>query len=256
MVLLLLFIIGLCVGSFLNVVIDRIPHNISIVKGRSHCDFCNHVLSWYDLFPLFSFLFLQGHCRYCKKKLSWQYPLVECITGVLFIGLYIIDAPMDMRQIFFFILDLCIFSSALSLVVMDIKYHILSDKIVFIFAITSLLKIVLDSPMEIPFRLLVGVLSALPFFALFFLSKGKAMGFGDVKLVFVLGLILGFPNILIAYYIAFLTGGITAIILIIAGKKKLKGSTIAFGPFLFLGWLITVFYGNTLWEYIRIYLGI
>ena len=163
---------------------------------------------------------------------------------------------MDMRQIFFFFLDLCIFSSALSLVVMDIKYHILSDKVVIFFAITSFLKIALVSPMEIPFRLIIGVLSAVPFFLVFFLSKGRAMGFGDVKLVFVLGLILGFPNILIAYYIAFLTGGITAIILIITGKKKLKGSTIAFGPFLFLGWLIAGLYGDVLWSYIRIYLGI
>lgn len=255
MVYFILFLFGICIGSFLNVVIDRIPMGKSILFGRSHCDFCKKQLAWYDLVPIFSYLFLFGKCRYCHKKLSLQYPFVELCVGILFVALFFIENPITPFHYFLFFIDVWIISISFVLVVMDIKFRILPDVLLLPLFLFSLLRIVALSPANLPQALGIGVVSAVPLLLLYIFSQGRAMGFGDVKLIFILGFLLGFPNILICYYIAFLTGAIAGVILILGEKKKFHGTTIAFGPFLILGSVGAALFGEALWQFAKIFLG-
>lgn len=256
MTLILIFLIGICIGSFLNVVIDRIPNGKSIVYGRSHCDFCKHTLGIFDLFPVVSFIFLRGKCRYCHHSLSLQYPLIELLTGFSLVVLFLLQMPLSTYQFVFFIFNGIFLVTSIGLVVQDMKYHILSDKLLIVLFFVSLLSLIFTPPFGIPVRLVIGLLASLPFFLIFFISKGRAMGFGDVKLSFVLGFFLGFPGIIICLYVAFLTGAVVALILVLQGKKKFYGGNIALGPFLFLGCLIASIYGDFIWKFVRTYFGI
>lgn len=252
----ILFTFGLCIGSFFNVVIDRIPQKISILKGRSHCENCKHVLAWYDLIPLLSFFFLEGKCRYCKSTLSWQYPLVEFLTGILFVISFLLSGSVyDVQAIVQFVILISIFSTFLALSIMDSKYGILSDKLVIFSTILSLILLSFQ-PSLLLSHVITGMICFVVLFLLLLITKGKGIGFGDVKLSFVMGLLLGYPSIIVAFYLAFLTGGCVALILVIAKKKKLVGGTIAFGPFLLLGTYISWYFGNTLWLVLLHLLGI
>lgn len=256
MVLLLLFIFGICIGSFLNVVIDRIPQGISILKGRSRCDSCHHQLAWYDLFPIVSFLALSGRCRYCKVKLSFQYPLIEVLTGILFTLSYLFSgSPTDFVGLAKFIMLICLFSIFFALAVMDWKYGILSDKLVIASGVVASL-LFLFSPSLLLIHGIVGLICFGILLLLFLSTKGRGIGLGDVKLSFVMGIFLGFPTIVVAFYLAFLTGAFVAIILVIAKRKMLIGGTIAFGPFLLLGTYISWYFGNTLWILLLHLLGV
>ena len=249
------FLIGTCIGSFLNVVVDRIPQGKSILKGRSHCDYCQHVLSLWDLFPVLSFMLLWGKCRYCHRSLSFQYPLIELATGVLFVLSYVaIGQAISGVGLILLLLKLALVANFFALSVMDIKYGILSDKLVlFAAVITTLLYI--QEPFVLLMHGLVGLACLAVLMGLFLFTKGKGIGLGDVKLSFVMGYLLGFPMILIAFYLAFLTGGLVAIILVLAKKRKLVGGTIAFGPFLLLGTYVSWLFGNFLWTLILHLLG-
>ena len=220
---LLRFVLGLCVGSFLNVLIDRLPKGESIWFGRSRCDFCKKPLRWCELIPIISYLLQAGRCRRCRKKLSLQYPIVELTTGLGFV--LIQGQAFDARQG----LALSItFSALLVIFVADLKYMIIPDSMI----VVGLLGVLLQGhPLQ---TLLPGAGAMLFFLLLFFVTHARGMGFGDVKLSFLLGLWLGFPQIIIALYLAFLTGAIVGVTLILARKKKLK-SKIAFGPFLIVG---------------------
>lgn len=220
-----IFLFGLCIGSFANVLIDRLPQGQDVLRGRSRCDHCKKNLRWFELVPVISFLIQGGQCRRCHKKLSWQYPIIEIVVGIGFVLLY-------QR-----IPDLFIFLSLLVIFVADLKYEIIPDSMVALGLLGSLLQedLLQNWPSAI------GV--AAFFLFLFFITKGRGMGFGDVKLVFLLGLILGFPNIVVALYFAFLTGAAIGIILMLGGKKSLK-SHVPFGPFLILGTLFALLYGS------------
>lgn len=233
MIELLLFVVGLSVGSFLNVVIDRLPREESIAWGRSYCESCKKTLVWYDLIPVFSYFFLQGKCRYCRSSLSLQYPLVELLTGFAFaaIPFFVIH-----DNILYFGYDFFIVSCLLVISFIDIKYGIIPDVIVYPAIIVSALVLAASHALFPPY--LLSALGAFLFFLfLFLVTRGKGMGFGDVKLVFMLGLFLGFPAIIISLYVAFLTGAVVSIILVVRNKLTVK-HTIAFGPYLCLGALI------------------
>ncbi len=258
MLLIFVFLIGLFVGSFLNVLADRLPREESVIKGRSHCEKCKKELTWYDLIPLLSFVFLRGKCRYCKAKLSFYYPVVELTTGILsvitaifilngfqffplrqgFAGQAISNFQLSISLIYY----LFIVSSLIVIFFADLKYGIIPDKIVFPAIIISFLYLILNTNYLIHLYSAFG--ACLFFLILFLITKGRGMGFGDVKFAFLMGLILGFPNIVVSLYIAFLTGAIVGIILILWRRKKVFGTAIPFGPFLVLGTLIAIFYGN------------
>lgn len=232
-----IFILGLCIGSFLNCTVYRLEQKKKIT-GRSFCPKCNHKLSWQDLFPVFSFIFLGGKCRYCKAKISIQYPLVEIGTAILFVLLF------SLQNILFSIFSLIIVSFLIVIFIYDLKHYIIPDKVLYpAILITFIFRFFEPSSL---FNYFIAVFIAFGFFGLiFFVSKGKWMGFGDVKLAILMGLLLGVPNILLALYIAFFFGAIIGVIMMVAKRKSLK-SEIPFGPFLIIGTIISMLYGNNI----------
>lgn len=235
------FLLGLCVGSFLNALIDRIPRNESVFKGRSYCEKCNKKLGAFDLIPVLSFILLKGRCRYCHFPISFYYPVIELTTGILFV-LSSIFLPTFNFQLSIF--NFFIISSLIVVFFTDLRYGIIPDKVLYPAIILSSVFLIFNSQLS-TLNYLASALGAFLFLLILFLiTRGRGMGFGDVKLVFLMGLILGFPKIIIALYLAFLTGALVSIILVIWGKKKLKGGIIPFGPFLVLGTLAAFFFGE------------
>jgi leader peptidase (prepilin peptidase) / N-methyltransferase len=258
MTLIVILLLGICVGSFLNVLADRFPRGESVIKGRSHCEKCRTTLRWHDLIPLLSFISLKGKCRYCRTSLSWYYPIVELITGILFVAAFLFISLNFKFLIFNFysvfnfqflialIYYLFIVSCLIVVIFADLKYRIIPDKIVFPAIIISVLYLFIIHNSLFLNHLLSGFGACLFFLLLFVITKGKGMGFGDVKFAFLMGLILGFPKIIVGLYIAFLTGAVVGCILIIWRKRKLRGSSIPFGPFLVLGALLAMFWGESI----------
>ena len=221
-----IFLFGLAVGSFLNCIIYRLEENKSFLRGRSYCPYCKHTLNWQDLIPIFSFLLLKGRCRYCKKHISLQYPLVELTTGFLFVLCFLFHVPYFIFIIAPFLIVIFVY---------DFKHYVILDKVIYpaiviaaVFNFTNWLS---------------ALGSALFFLAIVLVSRGKWMGIGDIKLAFLMGLILGWPNILVALFLAFMIGAIIGMGLILSGKKSLK-SEVPFGPFLVTGTLIALFWGQ------------
>ncbi|MEK7572982.1 MAG: prepilin peptidase [Patescibacteria group bacterium] len=274
---LLLFVLGVCIGSFLNVLIDRLPHDESPIGGRSYCDKCKKTLKWYDMIPLLSFVFLRGKCRDCKSSISFYYLLVEFVTGIMFIAVYayglqttdygllsISTIEQFSNGAIDYLYYLLIICSLIVVFFADIKYGIIPDAVLYpaiaLSIIYHLSFIILGSSnlaMQQSGNILLnylfsGFITCTFFLFLHIITRGKGMGFGDVKLSFLMGLFLGFPQILIALYVAFLTGAVIGLILIIWRKKKLSGGTIPFGPFLVFGALISLFFGNSI---LKIVLG-
>lgn len=256
----IIFILGLAFGSFLNVLIDRLPQEQSIL-GRSHCDYCKHTLAWYDLIPLISFLVLGRRCRYCKKSLSWQYPVVEMITGTSF--LLISNIKYEISNFFF--LDLLILFGIIACLIViffaDLKYQIIPDSMQVTFFVFALgykgmgvvggLNTWLYAYIVILLHSFVAAVVVLaPILFLFLITRGKGMGFGDVKLSFTMGFLLGIPQGLMALYLGFILGAIAGVALIMVKKKKLR-SKIAFGPFLVLGTVVMLFWGSLVIEFVR-----
>lgn len=267
----LVFLFGLIIGSFLNVVILRLEKSEKL-GGRSYCPHCKHPLIWLDLIPVFSFLFLQGKCRYCSKKISWRYPLVEIATGLIFLlvfnfsGLNWFDPPDDFLKLIFWFY---IASVLIVIFVYDLKHYLIPDKILFpAIIVTFLCRILEFFYVEVldeykPFSQMLyyfkesGILPSLAhyvfaaliasgfFLCIFLISKGKWMGFGDVKLAVLLGLILGFPNILAGLFLAFFSGAIIGVALMLLDRKGLK-SELPFAPFLILGTFVAMFWGQHL----------
>lgn len=240
-----LFILGVCIGSFLNVLIDRLPAGEDIFTDRSHCDWCKKTLRWYELVPVLSYVFQAGKCRRCRHTLSIRYPLVELLTGVVFAYFWILILP-DIRSYIYAVMMASVF---IVLFFADLHYQILPDSMILV-GITSTLLYGLGFPdwqkMIFP-NAGSGLIAALLFFILWYLTRGKGLGFGDVKLVFLLGLFLGYPGTIIALYIAFLTGAGVGVILMLAREKTLK-SKIAFGPFLIAGAVGSWLFSTQLFE--------
>lgn len=246
----ILFTLGLSVGSFLNVLIVRLPRNESVICGRSHCVSCGHQLAWYDLFPLFSFLLLKRKCRYCGKKISWQYPLVELTTGLLFLF-----AGNYSGMLIILLLNLMILSGLVIIFVTDLKYRIIPDQIlIFLLTVTFIFQL-FTMPPYIFSNMVIGLVTGLFFLSLVLITKGRGMGLGDVKYSFFMGLFLGFPKIIVSFYLSFLTGAIVSLILIMTARKKMK-STIAFGPFLVVATFISYIYGEQLWIIFKRLIGL
>lgn len=251
-----LFIFGLIIGSFLNAIIYRLEKSESALKGRSYCPHCKHILSWQDLIPILSFTLLKGKCRYCKKKISVQYPLVEVGTAVLFLLIFNLQfSSLNEFSIFQFskFLQLLVVSSLLVILfVYDLRKYILPDVILLpAIAVVGIWKLIEHWSLKIenlePLLnpLFAAILAGAFFFALFWFSRGRAMGFGDVKLAVFMGLFLGWPNVLFALFVAFVVGAIIGVGLIAFEKKGLK-SEIPFGPFLIAGTFVALFLNSSI----------
>ncbi len=243
-ILLLIFIFGLCFGSFLNVLVYRLPRSLPIT-GRSFCPQCKKKIVWYDNIPLLSFIFLKGRCRNCHSPISWQYPLVELSTAVLTVMAY----QLLTGQVFNFqlLFNLLIIYALITIFFADLRYEIIPDQIVYPAMVISIIYVALTTYYLLLTTFISAVVAAGFFFLLHWLTRGRGMGLGDVKLAGLMGLVLGFPGIAMALYLAFLTGAAWGVILILVGKKKLK-SQIPFGPFLAGATIFTLFYGEAIWE--------
>ncbi len=248
LVILFSFILGSCVGSFLLVVVERSEKNKSFLWGRSQCDFCHHTLNLGDLVPLFSFLALGGKCRYCQKKLSMSYWIVEAVSGVLFVLPVLFLSHLSLVSWFIIGGWWILLSSFFIIFLSDFWYGIIPDGATLIITLLGVLRawFILHT---LPLALLTGVGSCLIFLTLFLLTRGRGMGLGDVKLAGALGLLLSWPQITVALYSSFISGALLALVLIIQKKKKLHGSTLAFGPFLVVGALIALTYGDMIWNW-------
>ena len=254
MLLAFVFILGLFVGSFLNVVVYRLHREESFVKGFSKCLFCGHRLYPKDLVPLFSFLFLRGKCRYCRHKIAKQYFLMEIATAFGFALIaYTLWQTTDSQVILANISNLLIFktlvwwlffSYLLIIFVYDLKYYLILDQVTLpAIIIFFLINLFLGFSW---LALLIGALVGGGFFFLqFIISRGKWIGGGDIRLGLLLGVILGWPQVLTALFVAYLLGSLFAIGLLLSGKKH-WGDKLPFGTFLSLATLIVLLYGEVL----------
>ena len=239
----LIFIYGLLIGSFLNVVIYRIPREENIAWPGSHCPGCGHGLKWYDNIPLLSYLLLKGRCRYCKEEISLQYPLVEALNGIIYVLLYIFFYQVKLDFVFLALIS----STLLAILVIDLKEQLIPDVLVVIVLISSIIhKALLHFLEGIPYPLtdsLLGLIIAGGLFLLIvFVSRG-GMGGGDVTLIGALGFVLGVRNIFLVIFLSFILGSLISVFLL-ATKLKSRKDPIPFGPFIVMSFFITLFSGD------------
>jgi leader peptidase (prepilin peptidase)/N-methyltransferase len=234
---LLVFIFGTIIGSFLNVVIYRMNTGMG-VGGRSKCLSCGKFLTWYELIPVFSYLAQKGKCKKCNSTFSAQYPLVEVLTGVVFFAVYQTVLPLlfvaPVAFIVFSFLYLTIWSILIVITVYDKRHGIIPNTLVYTFMGLSLIASILLQGLNV-YILVSGLVLFAPFALLWFLSKGKLMGFGDAKLAIGIGFLLGLSYGTAAIILGFWTGAIFAIIYMMVNKKVGMKTAVPFGPFLILG---------------------
>lgn len=242
------FILGIIIGSFLNVVIFRFNTERHF-GGRSNCLTCLSTLSWYELIPILSFLGLKGRCKSCKTKISIQYPIVELISGLIFAFLFLKYQDIFFLDTLAFTVSYAYYASVFSLLlviaVYDFRHKIIPDVFSVFLGVITFIGLFFFNEFgfypHIPrlFEFLSGIFLALPFALIWFVSGGKWMGLGDAKLALSLGWLLGMSRILSGVVLAFWSGAIIGIILIIFSKKYGVKSEIPFAPFLVLGALLT-----------------
>jgi leader peptidase (prepilin peptidase)/N-methyltransferase len=246
-------ILGLAVGSFLNVCIDRLPRNESIINPPSHCSVCQHKLATKDLIPVFSYLALRGRCRYCQASIPQRLFWVELATGVIFALLcwhYRLSPELGV-MIFYACLFIIIF-------VIDLEQGLILNKVVYPGMVVALLLALYPWPwlnesivMRVAYVALGGAIGFVVFLLIAIVSRG-GMGWGDVKLAGLVGLATGFPLVFLSIIMAAILGGIVAVALLIARRRNFKG-TIPFGPFLALAAMITLLWGSNILSW---YLGL
>lgn len=232
----LVFIFGLLIGSFLNVVIYRLPRGESVVKPRSKCPSCGHGITWYENIPVFSYLLLKGKCSQCDVKIGWRYPLVELLTG-LFALLLFPAAPsvlaighLDLMR---FALEFSIACVFLAHFLIDIEHQILPDKLnLYLLAVVLPFSVLTYPVGHWLFGGLIGFLG--PYFVtlLFYKLRGQiGLGGGDIKLFGILGVLLGPVGVMNTIFMSSLVGSVVGIALI--GLKKMnKDTALAFGPYI------------------------
>jgi len=237
------FLFGITIGSFLNVCIYRIPHKEDIVKERSHCMSCGHTLAWYDLVPLFSYIGLRGKCRYCKTKLSMQYPVIEALNGVIYV-MVVLTNGVSVDSLLYCLLG----SALLALSVIDFRTYEIPVGFNIFIAVLGLTHLILNYTNWSNY--LIGAVSVGGVLAiLYYASKGRAIGGGDVKLMATCGLLIGWKLIIFA----FLTGCIIGSIIHVMRMKISKADhVLAMGPYLSAGVLIAVLWGE---QIINWYIG-
>lgn len=237
---------GLIIGSFLNVIICRLPKNKSIITPSSHCPDCGTRLKPVDLVPVISFLWNRGRCRYCGVKISWQYPLVELLTALLFLSLYVkygINSKFINLLILVSLLIICSF--------IDLRNRIIPNKITYPGIILGFILSLFFNHITFTSALL-GLLIPAGLLFLIALIFNKGMGMGDVKLVAMIGTFIGWQDTLLSFFIGSLLGSVIGLILI--GTDSIERRTrIPFGPFISSGTIIMLLFGNKLIEW---YLGL
>ena len=254
-----LFIFGLVIGSFLNVVVYRTIYGESPLKGRSVCPHCKKQISWKHNIPLLSFLFLRGKCAHCKKRISWQYPVVEGLTALLFVWWYVmgkgffllVNTPLELVQPYFWLM---VGVLLLLVLVFDLWYGVIPNAVNLLLLVlvlgyrVALVVMGIMRPQDFWMAVVAGIGLALFFYGLYLLTKRKGFGLGDVKLAPSLGLLLGLRGTIVATMLSFMSGAIVAVVLLVLGRKRF-GQTIPFGPFLVLGAVMALLWHELIWEW-------
>ena len=277
----LLFIAGTFFGSFLDLVSDRLISGEKLVFGRSKCDFCKKVLGIKNLMPIFSFVAQKGKCSFCKKRISLYYPFSEVLAGLLFVIAGYLSNFMqisDLSSFLAFLYYAILFCFFAVMFLTDLKFCLIPDAVVipaimFVFVSNIGIRVfdiynlyhrlsadkfgayliksgywnnqLVYSAKDFGYVILSSVLISLFFLFLVWITKGKGMGLGDVKLGLLVGLVNGFPLNIIAIFLGFVIGAVYSLVLMSLGKKSLK-DTVAFGPFLIIASLVTLTYGSNL----------
>ena len=234
-----LFILGICVGSFLNVCIYRIPQGQSILYPPSHCTQCQRQLQIIDLIPVLSYVLLQGRCRYCGASYSSRYALVELLTGCLFIWCYTvfgIGFPL--------IKPLILTSFLLVITYIDYDHQLILDKVLLFMAGAGALIECLTPSVGL-LSVLAGSLAGGGLLLLIAIASKGGMGGGDIKLATVLGIYLGAKLTLLALFLSFVIGGVVAVFILLF-KRKGRRDCIPFGPFIAAGAFLSLLYGQEL----------
>ena len=282
---LILFVFGIAIGSFLNVVATRYDgeHFLlsnKVIGGRSHCPHCKKILRWFELVPLVSFIMLGGCCARCKTKISFQYPIVELISGLIF-------ALVPYRVEMFFgisgglliiaaVFWVAAFEALLVMSLIDIRLGIIPDEInIFLLVLAVFFGVFMAGYLGVANHSLIdfygslfglqqsfwlnhvvaAVFAAAFFGLLILITRGKGMGMGDFKLAIPLGLLFGWPDILLVIVFANVVGAIVGLVAIAIGAKKMK-STVPFGPFLAIGGVIAFFFAYQLFQWYFSILGL
>lgn len=237
--LIMFFVFGSVMGSFYHALATRLSNGLSIVKPASHCDKCKHVLKWYELIPIVSYIIQGGKCRKCKTKMPISYLLMEISTGILFAVCYhVFDTPLEIAIALIFV------SSLIIIIISDIEYMIILDEVL-IFAIISIIILyIIDLGLyETSIKILAGAGAFLTMFLIKkvgdFMFKQESLGGGDIKLMFLIGLVIGYEmsicNIFFATFLAFPI----ALFLLVTKKDNM----IPFGPFLSMSAIILYIWG-------------
>ena len=228
---------GIVIGSFLNVLILRIPLKESITLKRSHCMTCGHTLSWYELIPLFSYLFLGGKCRHCKAHISAQYPIVEATNGILYV-IFFLAKGITIET---FLYCLCA-SALLALSVIDWRTKEIPTGFILFLLTLGLVRLFTDLGNWSQY--VIGLFAVSGFLLLIYLvTKGRGIGHGDIKLMAATGLLLGWKLNIIAFIMACIIG---AVVHLIRMAIKKAGRKLAFGPYLSMGLIIAMIWGEQL----------
>ena len=239
----MIFLIGISIGSFLNVCIYRIPKKEDIVFERSHCMSCGNVLKWYELIPLFSFIVQGGKCRNCKTKLSVQYPLIELLNGLIYVWIFMAKGFQPESILF------CICASVLIVIsVIDWRTYEIPFGCNIVIGILGIVRVILDLAHWYDYVIGFFAVSGL-FLIIYWITKGRGIGGGDIKLMAAAGLLLGWQNILLSLMIGSIAGSVIHLALM---KIQGKDRVLAFGPYLAFGIFISMLYGN---DIITWYLG-
>jgi prepilin signal peptidase PulO-like enzyme (type II secretory pathway) len=268
MIIAVLLVVGLCFGSFVNALVwrlheqaiqkgkktDEAPQkHLSITKGRSMCPHCRHELAAKDLLPVISWLVLKGRCRYCGKPISPQYPLVELLTASLFAALYIWwPVPFNTAQTVIFVLWLALTTGFMALIVYDFRWMLLPDRILYpLGVLAGIIAVIAAATATNPAMAMLNTILAVivgggVFYALFQVSKGKWIGGGDVKLGWLLGLVVATPaRAALMIFLAALMGSLASVPLLLTKRLK-RSSTIPFGPFLIIAAIAVQLFGHAM----------
>ncbi|MFC1865448.1 prepilin peptidase [Chloroflexota bacterium] len=257
-------LLGLAIGSFLNVCIDRLPQGGSLISPRSHCDACGKWLSAGENIPVLSYLWLRGRCRHCRATIPQRVVWVELVSGIAFALLYWhygFSAELAVMAFYF-----CLF---LVIMVIDLEHKLILNRVVYPAAVIALVFsifvpdldiapgiVINTSAPQIDFlpgfiSALVGGTTGLLVFLLIVVASRGGMGWGDVKMAALIGLVLGFPLVFVAIFLAVVSGGVVATMFLII-KAKGRKQSIPFGPFLSLGALTSLLWGAEILDW---YLG-
>ena len=239
-------LLGLAIGSFLNVVIDRLPDRQSLIVPPSHCPACKRRLVLKDLIPVVSYIWLQGRCRYCQTRIPMRLLWVEVGSGAAFGLLYWYFGPSPELAV-----TLLYFCLLLVIAVIDLNHNLILNRLVYPGIVIVLIVSGFGSSLTIVpgiDKAAIGGAIGLGLFLLIVILSRGGMGLGDVKMAALMGLMLGYPSIITAIFLAVVVGGLVALALMLTGVKGRK-QTIPFGPFLALGAMLALFWGSTIWEW-------